>query len=387
MISPKDSSTASDKPEWTKRAFTCVFGVLCQRILKGMFEKKVLDIESPDLEVKQKSWSSKKKEVKSVKAYILSLMQNDPAKKAKICEIMEEEFEKAKKPEIVNAGVDADTPSGEESIHILARCLHTMKEPHTLERWVMIYGVVPENPNQERAALDDKRLRHEALYKYIVDCINKPNDPAIFDPQNNFTHNARLAAISPNLVPRRPLTVQRLKDCMNKVRGTYTTFVSNFHKSGDLEEDADHSVGDDLFYEKFCSDSNPIYLYMYLLFDRDVPALLSREAPVSNQLEEGVGSKRKMVNQLGDTNQPRSMVLTATPEEMARQKEVDEARCRRDDAFAKQLVSETERSLLSDAKAFYYAAKDDPDFDRELLDKLQKNYFKLLTNRFNLGDN
>lgn len=210
--------------------------------------------------------------------------------------------------------------------------------------------------------LDNKANRQAQKWKDLADQFM--NNLA-FSPTNPFTSTSsssanvvdddlysRIKNIDPSQHPLRNYTGEEVKSCFNDLKKNYTLYISNFNKSGNLEDESDHRVGDEIFYVNFCRDTSPIFLYMFLLFDRSIPSLLSREAPGAIQLEEGVsggggGGASSSLNRKyelldnNDNKKVKHIVIDLTEEERAKDMAVKDSFIARDAAIAAKMVSET----------------------------------------------
>lgn len=327
---------ASKKPLWFKDQFVQTVGVISNRAFKTFMDKKYFS-EASVPEKYRSSWCSKILDLRSQKNFWVDKFNEDLTLKDNFVNTFISEFQEKLKPEPVPEGMDPALPSGDISLNIVARIVHTFKEAETHSLWADLFRVVPNEKATERLNLDCKDQRFLQLLMRLLNFVNSPNETGVFYPQNMFTDNERLALIRPDMIPQVPVTLDKFnKLTVNKIRGKFTIFVNNFKRSGDLEEDADHATGDEQFFIKFCStDPNPIYLYMYLLFDRSIPTLLSREAAPGNQLEIGVpgsGKKRSLPSGSNDDG-TRKIIHIMSDEELAIFKQTELSKIARDEAF------------------------------------------------------
>lgn len=168
---------------------------------------------------------------------------------------------------------------------MLCRVVMLADDPTTSVTLEQIFSGPPKG--EERAFLDDKANgRATGLWKELVEeYFNVPN----WRPTNIFTDN-RVSHLDPSKAPQQPWGPDQLRLQFSKMRTQFTLLNANFHKSGQMEEGADHAEGDDEFFEKYAG-RDCVYLFMRMLFRTGMPSFISRDMVKSNQMDQGLGTQ------------------------------------------------------------------------------------------------
>jgi hypothetical protein len=151
------------------------------------------------------------------------------------------------------------------------------------------------NPSQSRASLDDPETRvvaaRTALYQKFTDVVNSEEVPdnAVV---NMSSFNGIVVDCTSLIGP--PLTMLDVTTTMRDFKRDMSIHMSNFTKSGQLENGADDYDRDSEFYDRFVK-GDAVLFAVYLLWGRgtNIPAWNSTLLPEEAQIDIGTGASRQ----------------------------------------------------------------------------------------------
>jgi len=117
----------------------------------------------------------------------------------------------------VNSIVKQLADIGDISANIRARCAHLSVDPDACIVLDIIFSGRPKE--EQRAALDEKRLRNNELWNTLaLDFFNNPE----WEVSNTQT-DIRVAEIDPSVLPVEPFSGEKLRTLFSGLRTQYTT--------------------------------------------------------------------------------------------------------------------------------------------------------------------
>jgi hypothetical protein len=147
------------------------------------------------------------------------------------------------------------------------------------------------NANSERLAVHEPSLRIASSKQRIIERItNDYVNNANFIPQANPTIAEWCDAdFDSSVVGKEPRTWIWVATKIQAIKTSMTRLMSNFHKSGDLLNDADHVARDLEFFDKFAK-RDALWFWIYLCWDhgRNIPVWNVTSLPEGESFDLGV---------------------------------------------------------------------------------------------------